>query len=170
MSNETKQCPFCGEQILAQAKKCKHCEEWLVDNPKSFSKMNEEDYIIKKISDCENIARICWLVFAILQIISVVAIIAGIWNLFAVASRWALPNKILNRDSDVVSYYKSPHNLIIIGIINILLGAVIGIIFVIFDFYIRSLILKNAYLFEPSLDTIESENNASFINKSIYSR
>lgn len=26
---ETKQCPFCAEQILVQAKKCKHCGEFL---------------------------------------------------------------------------------------------------------------------------------------------
>lgn len=26
---ETKICPYCGEEILAAAKKCKHCGEWL---------------------------------------------------------------------------------------------------------------------------------------------
>jgi len=26
---QTKQCPYCGEDILAGAKKCKHCGEWL---------------------------------------------------------------------------------------------------------------------------------------------
>ena len=26
---ETKICPYCGEEILAGAKKCKHCGEWL---------------------------------------------------------------------------------------------------------------------------------------------
>lgn len=26
---KTKKCPYCGEEILAIAKKCKHCNEWL---------------------------------------------------------------------------------------------------------------------------------------------
>ena len=26
---KTKECPYCGEEILATAKKCKHCGEWL---------------------------------------------------------------------------------------------------------------------------------------------
>lgn len=27
----TKRCPYCGEEILAVAKKCKHCGEWLTE-------------------------------------------------------------------------------------------------------------------------------------------
>ena len=30
MEKETKTCPYCGEEILATAKKCKHCGEWLI--------------------------------------------------------------------------------------------------------------------------------------------
>lgn len=29
---DTKQCPMCGEEILAVAKKCKHCGEYFTDD------------------------------------------------------------------------------------------------------------------------------------------
>ena len=29
----TKKCPYCGEEIMATAKKCKHCSEWLETQP-----------------------------------------------------------------------------------------------------------------------------------------
>lgn len=32
---ETKQCPYCGGEIMSTAKKCKHCGEWLEERPRS---------------------------------------------------------------------------------------------------------------------------------------
>lgn len=35
MEKETKKCPYCGGEILAVAKKCKHCGEWLEEQKQS---------------------------------------------------------------------------------------------------------------------------------------
>jgi len=35
MAEQTKNCPFCGEEILAVAKKCKHCGKWLEEDTTS---------------------------------------------------------------------------------------------------------------------------------------
>lgn len=32
MPEKLKKCPYCGEDILVTARKCKHCGEWLVEN------------------------------------------------------------------------------------------------------------------------------------------
>ena len=29
MEQNTKKCPYCGEEVLAVAKKCRFCGEWL---------------------------------------------------------------------------------------------------------------------------------------------
>lgn len=39
--NETKTCPYCGETILAIAKKCRCCGEWL-DEPQPEAKKTKE--------------------------------------------------------------------------------------------------------------------------------
>jgi len=42
-SEDTKKCPYCSEQILATAKKCKHCGEWLDESKeRKGSSWNEE--------------------------------------------------------------------------------------------------------------------------------
>ena len=41
MEEATKLCPYCGEEIIAAAKKCKHCGKWL-DEPPAIPKASDE--------------------------------------------------------------------------------------------------------------------------------
>ena len=40
--SDYKNCPYCGEEILADAKKCKHCGEWLSDKTDNASNGNAD--------------------------------------------------------------------------------------------------------------------------------
>ena len=44
---DTQNCPFCGEEILATAKKCKHCGEWFEE--KSQTKVAENTPTVKPL-------------------------------------------------------------------------------------------------------------------------
>ena len=70
MSDETKQCPYCGENINSNAKKCKCCGEWLIKKEPNFIMLlysNEKYNSEKKV-----LAIILNILFIILSIIFVI--------------------------------------------------------------------------------------------------
>lgn len=46
---EKKNCPYCGEEILAVARKCKHCGEWLEEDDD-----DEEEVEIEEEEECDD--------------------------------------------------------------------------------------------------------------------
>jgi len=109
--------------------------------------IRNDEVLIRRIADYERMSCIFWLILGIIQIICIVTIIAGIWNVVAVSSRWSLPKKIRQRDPGIIEAYQGLSGLIIIGLINFAFGAMIGVAFVAFDFYVRDKVLSNAHLF-----------------------
>lgn len=109
--------------------------------------VRDADATIERIAEYERISAILWLCLGILQVVSVVAIIAGLWNIFAAVTRFKLPALIRARDPSIPQVYEGIGQLIVLAIVNVVLGGVIGVAFVVFDFYVRSLILENRGLF-----------------------
>lgn len=112
--------------------------------------MNEAEKQLKanQLAGYERTSAVIWMIISILQIISVVFILAGIWNLIASLSSFDTEKKILNRDADVPNIFQDITQLIIIGFINIVFGGLLGIALVGFDFWIRSEVLANKDIFD----------------------
>lgn len=106
-----------------------------------------DEQLIRRIADYERLSAILWMILGIIQILTIVAVIAGVWNLFAAWSRFRLVPLIRERNHDIPEVYEGVAGLVIIGLINLFLGGLIGVAFVIFDFIIRDKVLSNRHLF-----------------------
>jgi uncharacterized membrane protein len=102
---------------------------------------------IQQIADYERISGYVWIVLGVIQIVTVIGIIAGIWNVFAGWTRLKIVPNILARNADIPESFEGISGLVIIGILNAVLGGVIGLIFVAFDFFVRDKVLSNRHLF-----------------------
>jgi hypothetical protein len=93
---ETKQCPYCGEEILATAKKCKHCGEWLEQQAdKELIEEDNEGNDEEDGNDDENASNIVSRVVTTL-------ILAGVgWLLFHFGS-WHI---FINKQVSAVIYW-----------------------------------------------------------------
>ncbi|NJK78557.1 MAG: hypothetical protein HC876_18190 [Chloroflexaceae bacterium] len=107
---------------------------------------------LRRIAEYATLAGWFWIILGIVQCLSIVLFyifgpVVGIWNIVAGISRLGMVKRIKQRDPSVVAAYEGIAGLIIIGIINLVLGGIIGILFVAFDFIIRDKILSNRHLF-----------------------
>lgn len=151
-------CTACGTELLQTNRFCAVCGTQAGSTSESASRnfvappprvaVDVQYDVIRQVADYERISGILWLILGILQVISVFGIIAGVWNILAGISRIRLVRRIQARDPRVVAAFSGMAGLIVIGVINLLIGGVIGVIFVAFDFYVRDKVLSNAQLFD----------------------
>lgn len=77
-NSETKQCPYCGEEILVVAKKCKHCGEFLDDNLKKerkgkLQKVKGEGCFLQTLNAGCMIILVLFIIIAIIIFIGIVS-------------------------------------------------------------------------------------------------
>lgn len=100
-----------------------------------------------KIAGYEFLSGIFWIILGALQCLTIVGVIAGVWNIYAATRRFKLAKAIRALDPGVPAAFQDAGPLVVMAAVNLILGGVIGVVFVAFDAYIRSQVLKNAHLF-----------------------
>ena len=108
----------------------------------------QKQEIASRLARYTKIENICWIVLGVLQILSIIGIFAGIWNVIGGILGFAEEKRILKRDKRVPIEAQKYAMIIIFGIINIFLGGVLGIGIVVYWIWIRQEILKNKDIFD----------------------
>lgn len=114
--------------------------------------MNDIQSVSQKLSEKEKLGAIIWLVIGILQCLSFIFSISGIWNIICAVSRFKRANAVLTPWRGIVNTYENELTSIIIGmVINFIFGGVIGIAGGLYDlFAVRDYVLKNREVFEEA--------------------
>lgn len=117
--------------------------------------VTEGQKTIGRLADYQILSGIFWMVLGAIQISTFFLFaIAGVWNIYAGITRYKSAKRIRSRDVTIPKEFESVTQLIIIGVVNLILGGFVGLIFVGLDFYIRDKVLTNAHLFDGSAPSL----------------
>lgn len=121
----------------------------------STSLSGTDQETIRRIGDYARLSGWFWIVLGIVQCLTIFLFyffgpVVGIWNIIAGISRLKMVGLIQQRDASVPARYEGMTGLILIGIVNLILGGIIGVVFVMLDFLIRDKVLTNRNLFTQS--------------------
>ncbi len=127
--------------------------EFLYPRPAPAADGDEEEAsrFRERLARYEKISAIVWLVIAVVQILAVVTIVAGIWNVFASVSRFRFARAIREGHPGIArAYEENLWMLVVMGCVNFFLGGFIAAAWIGFDFYVRHKVLRNRRLLEPA--------------------
>ena len=148
----TVRCPYCSTEQNLQ-----------IDKPFQSKPVANPEVVAHNVRTFEIISNVLWLILGIIQCVTLYAVVAGIWNI--VNSILALRNvkNMTAGNPNVISHYENnTTSLIIFAAINLFLGGVVGIVLVLFDFYIRSYVLKNRSAFQaPEQEPVMQNQNTN---------
>lgn len=105
---------------------------------------------VKTLAEREKMSAIFWLIIGILQVMSCVGIVCGVWNIYCSTCRFKQAKAVLTPYPGLVKSYDNWMTTIIVSIvINAILGGLIGVAAALYDmFAVRNYVLDNKQTFE----------------------
>lgn len=135
-------CPSCSQELR------------IINRDAVKATMSPAEIIASKLRRYEVISGLLWLLLGIVQIVFIYTAAAGIWNIVNAIRQLLAVNNIQAGNPEVIKAFdENKTSLFIAAIINLLLGAVIGVVLVLFDLWIRDYVMKNKSAFKESPTT-----------------
>ncbi len=103
--------------------------------------------LARGIATYERVSGVLWIGLGLLQVLSLWLVFAGVWNLVAGISRLGIAPAIERREARIPQAFAGIVGLVVIALVNLFLGAMIGLVMVALDFYVRSRVLDNRDIF-----------------------
>lgn len=154
-------CQYCGKPLELYSDKrsvfrCSYCDaEYKRKSVPHNSDPSRTHPVVKKTYELEFIANVCWLIVGAYQLF--LWLYWGTWSLFAlgiynavvaIISFRSLKNIYAGNKELVEWYDKRFTAIVVVGIINLVIGAVIGAAVSALNLYTRNYVLKNREVFE----------------------
>jgi hypothetical protein len=110
--------------------------------------MSPSDVVAAKVKRCEIVSGVLWLLIGAVQIFFVYTAAAGVWNVINAIIRLRSVGNIYAGNPEVVPWYEGRRtSLIIFAVVNLVLGGVLGVALVAFDWWVRDYVLNNKTAF-----------------------
>jgi hypothetical protein len=106
-----------------------------------------DDALTRGLASYEQTSGWVWIAIGVLQVLLLITIIAGVWNIYVGINRRKLAPRIERRDPYIPASFESLTGYIVSGILNLVLGGVLGVALVALDLHVRDQVLKNRHLF-----------------------
>jgi len=139
-------CPSCGTLLRVKPPGVSRKEFRKALAPAALT---AEERIARRVKRSELVSGILWLVIGSIQLVLLWAAAAGVWNIINAIIRLRSVKNIQAGNPNVVLWYDGRRNwLIAFAAVNLVLGGVVGILLVAFDWWVRDFVLKNKAVFE----------------------
>lgn len=136
-------CPSCGVRLRVKPPGVSR------EQFKNAAAPSAAEQVAGRIKRCELVSGILWLIIGAIQLIVVWTAAAGLWNIINAIIRLRSVKNIQAGNPNVVPWYDGRRNwLIAFAVVNLVLGGVVGILLVAFDWWVRDFVLKNREVFE----------------------
>ena len=136
----TVKCPYCSAPYSVTIQQAVKQKKAPVSGPSA---------VALKVKRCEVVSGVAWLLVGVVQLLLVYTAAAGVWNVINAIVALRNCKNITPGNPHVVPYFEGRKVwLIVMAVVNLILGGVVGVLLVLFDWHVRDFVLRNRSAFE----------------------